>query len=229
MRAFLLTSVMVLSPSLVLGQPNPPSVHASAEAVVYAKPDQVRIEIGVVTQANSAQAAASQNATQLQTVLDKLRAAVGGKGEIRTTGYSLNPNYTFPRNGGEKPTISGYTATNTVQVTSDDVEGVGKVIDAATQAGANEIRQLQFRVRDERPVRAEALKNAARDARASAEAMASALGLTLGPVLEIQEGNPQVIRPMMAMAAGAQAGTPVQAGQIEVRVSVSLTVSLKQP
>jgi uncharacterized protein YggE len=200
-------------------------VRTSAEAVVYGKPDQVRIEIGVVTQASTAQAAAAQNATQLQAVMEKLRAALEGKGDIRTTGYSLNPNYNFNR-GGEKPTITGYTASNTVQVTSDDITGVGKVIDAATNAGANEIRQLQFRVKDERPLRAQALRQAVTDARASAEAMAAAMNLKLGPVLEMEEGTPQVIRPMMAMTAAAP-GTPVQAGQIELRATVTLTVALQ--
>src|SRR5205807_5342690 len=81
----------------------PASVKATGDAVIYAKPDQARIDLGVVTQAATAQAAASQNAAQSQAVLDKLRAALGSKADIKTVGYSLNPNYKYPRDGSQPP------------------------------------------------------------------------------------------------------------------------------
>ena len=52
---------------------------------------------------------------------------LGPSADIRTTGYSLSPDYRYPREGGE-PSISGYTATNVVQVTLVDLTQVGQVI-----------------------------------------------------------------------------------------------------
>jgi uncharacterized protein YggE len=185
-----------------------------------------RIEIGVVTQAPTAQAASAQNATQLKSVLDQLKNVLGPKADIRTTGYSLSPNYQYPRAGGQA-VLTGYTARNTVQVTTEDLAGLGRLIDLAAQTGANNIQQLQFTVKDEGPTRAQALAEAAKQARASAEAMAAALGLKLGKVISVEQGTPQVIRPMMQMARVAAESTPIQEGNIQVHASVTLTIALE--
>jgi uncharacterized protein YggE len=223
-------AVTVLTAVFAAAQPppGPPSVRTTAEVIVSAKPDQAKIDIGVVTQAQTAQSAASQNAAQLQTVMDRLRSALGGKGDVRTVNYALNPNYQYPRDGG-KPTITGYSAVNSVQVTIDDLSVVGKAIDAATQGGANEIQRLQFTLKDERAARAQALRQAAMDARASAEAMAGALGMKLGRVLLLEQGAIEAppIRPMMARTAAVGVPTPIESGQIEVRASVTLTIAIE--
>jgi len=205
----------------------PPSVQATGEAVVETKPDLAKLDIGVVTQASTAQAAATQNATQTKATLDKLRAALGTAGEIHTSGYSLTPNYQYPRDGGA-PSITGYTASNTVEVNSSDIAGIGKIVDAATQGGANRIQGLQFTLKDEAPARAQALRQAAQQARANAEAMAEGMGRKAGAVLRLEQGSPAVIRPIMRQAAAmaAAAPTPVEPGNVEVRATVTVTMQL---
>ncbi len=234
MRTYMFQALGVLCAASAWGQAantagglRPPSIMATGEAVVYAKPDLAKIDIGVLTQAASAQAASAQNAAQLQTVLDKLRAVLGPKADIRTAGYSLTPNYQYPKPGGA-PTVAGYSASNTVEITTEDLPGVGKLIDAATQAGATNVQQLQFTVKDEAPVRAEALRQASAQARVNAESMAAGLGLKLGKVLWLDQGTtPQVVRPMMQMARAGGAPTPVEEGKIEVRATVTLTIALE--
>lgn len=211
------------------GAQTPPvsSVRASGEGSAFAQPDCAKIDIGVVTQAPTAQAASSQNANQLQSVLAKLHEVLGQKADIRTISYSLNPVYQYPRNGG-KPTIDGYSAANIVEVTSGDLPNIGKLIDAATAGGANEIRSLQFTLKDDKPVRAEALRQAVLEARANAQAMAAALGLKLGKMLLLEQSPAQPIRPVMAaMAARVAAPTPVETEPIEVRASVTLTMAVE--
>jgi uncharacterized protein YggE len=204
-----------------------PTVRAAGEAVVYAKPDEAKIDIGVFTQAPTAQLAASQNAAKLQAALDRLRGMLGPKSDIRTISYSVNPNYEF---GGGGRKLNGYNAVNTVRVTTDDLAGLGKLIDAATAAGANEVQRIEFTLKDETPVRAEALRKATVEARANAEAMAGALGLKLGRLVSLEQGSPQTIRPM-AMAAEtarvAAAPTPIEAGVIEVHASVTLVMAVE--
>ncbi|MBZ5583253.1 MAG: SIMPL domain-containing protein [Acidobacteriia bacterium] len=233
MRTHMFQALGVLCAASAWGQPagpvgvRPASVMAAGEAVVSVKPDLAKINIGVLTQAPSAQAASSQNAAQVQAVLDKLRSALGPRADIRTAAYTLSPNYQYPRPGGQ-PTIAGYSASNTVEITTADLAGVGKLIDAATQAGATNIQQLQFTLKDEAPVRAEALRQASAQARANAEAMAAGLGLKLGKVLWLDQGTtPQVAPRMMQMAGAANAATPVEEGNIEVRAAVTLTIALE--
>jgi uncharacterized protein YggE len=204
-----------------------PYIRTTGDATVSAKPDRAKLAIGVVTQAAGAQAAAKRNATDTATMLANLRHALGAGAEIRTSGYSLTPTYTNPRNG-DQSVLSGYTASNTVEVTTDDLANVGKVIDAGAAAGANNVRGLDFLLKDEAPVHAQALREAALKARASAEAVAAALGLKVVRVLSAEEGEPQVIRPMrmMAMAPGASAATPIESGNIQIQATVTLTVEV---
>ncbi|MGC8792185.1 MAG: SIMPL domain-containing protein [Bryobacteraceae bacterium] len=201
-------------------------IRATGEAVIKARPDLAQIEIGLTSQAATAQVAAAQNATQFDAVLGRLRKLVGSKGEIRTAGYSLTPNYRYPREGG-KPEITGYTATNMVQIETRDLDSVGALIDAATQAGANTVHSLRFLLRDEDAVKLEALRTATRKAKASVEAMATAAGLRILRVISVEQVPGPVLRPMreVAMARApeiATAPTPVEPGTIEIHASVTL-------
>jgi uncharacterized protein YggE len=211
---------------------DPPNVRATGEAVIQAKPDQARIDFGVTSQAATAQAAGAQNAKQLEAVLAALRKALGPGAEIKTVSYSLHPDYRYPKEGG-KPQIVGYTATNTVQATTSDLDGVGELIDAATQAGATNVQRLQFRLKDEQAVRAQALAEASKKARANAGAMAGALGLKVVRVLSAQAGGAPVVpvQREFAMAAsmrGVDTTTPIESGTIEIRATVNLVLEIAQ-
>lgn len=205
----------------------PPHVRTTGEAVVTVKPDRAQIDIGVVTQSESSQAAAVANAKQLEATLSRLRQLLGANADIKTISYTINPNYRYPKEGGE-PTITGYTATNVVRVTLDDLTKVGQVIDTATAAGANRIQNLQFTLKNDLVVQAQALQQAAARARAKAEAMAGALNLNMVRVLSVVESSPAVV-PMydVAMARAETARTPIEPGTIEVRATVTLTVEVR--
>ncbi len=204
-----------------------PSIRTTGDAVVSAKPDQVHINIGLVTQAPTAEAAANQNAAQTTAIIAALRASGAGALQIQTSSYSLDPMYIYPKPGG-KPEIQGYTARNTVEVTTGDLAGVGKLIDKATQAGANNIQQLQFSLKDEQAARTEALRVAVERAMAKAQAIASGLGLKVIRVLSVEEGTPAMIRPMAMEAMRMQGApqTPVEPGSLDIRATVTLKVEV---
>jgi uncharacterized protein YggE len=232
----LLAAALTLSYCRVSAQEAPdrtprPSIRVTGEATLKAKPDQAQINVGVVSQAQNAQAAAAENARRLDTVLAELRQALGASGEIKTVSYSLNPNYRYPKEGGA-PTITGYTATNVVEVTVNDLTLVGKLVDAATKSGANQVSRLQFTLKDEQAVRAQALREAVASARAKAEVIASALGAKVLRALRVEESGPVVIQPYVAEALArsdvAAAPTPIEPGTIEVRAIVNLTVEIAQ-
>jgi uncharacterized protein YggE len=208
-----------------------PSIRVTGEAVATVKPDQVQVEIGVLTQAQSAQAAASQNAKQLETVIAELRKALGPSVDIKTLAYALNPNYRYPKEGGQ-PTITGYTAINVVEITINDLAEVGKVIDLATRSGANNIQRLQFTIKDVQEVQSQALRGAARKAKVQAEVLAQALGLKVVRVLSVEESGPSP-RPVKDVVLAARAesfegSTPVEPGTIELRAIITLTVEVSE-
>jgi len=216
---------VILVGTAAWAESQPPYVRATGEASVSARPDRATLQIGVVTQAASAQNAATQNAAKTASLIAALRRSLGADADIHTSGYSLNPNFRSPKDGGQL-ILNGYTATNAVEITTNDLANVGKVIDAGTQAGANDVRGLEFGIKDEAPLRAQALREAAQKARASAEAMAAGLGLKVIRVLSAEEGSAQVIRPMRAMMAAAANNTPIEAGNVKVDATVTLTLEV---
>lgn len=198
-------------------------LRAMGEGVVSTKPDQARISIAVVTQAATAQEASQQNATQTTTVLGALQTAAGPGAEIRTTSYAVTPNYSNPR-PGEQSVLIGFTVTNQVEVTLADLTIIGKVIDAAILAGANRVTSLSFGLKDDQRQRLQALRLAAVQAKAHADAMAAGVNLRSGAILSIQEGSVGIIQPLRTTLAGAV--TPIETGLVEVRASVTMEVEL---
>ena len=209
-------------------QPKRPFIRATGEATVAAKPDQVKVDIGVTSQAETAQAAASENARHTDAVMQQIRQAFGAVAQLKTLGYSVSPQYRYPKPGGP-PSIAGYTVSNTIEVKLDDISRAGKLIDLATQSGANAIHSLQFGLKDETALQAQALREASANARAKAEAMAGGLSLKIAGVISAEEGGTNIVRPMapMVMARKVEAApTPVAADNIEVHASVTLTVEV---
>jgi uncharacterized protein YggE len=210
-------------------KPSSPLIRVTGEATVTTKPDQARIDIGVVTEAKDAQAAANENATKLDAVLGDLRKVLGPEADIKTISYSLTPLYHYPKEGGT-PTITGYSATNVIQVKTNELTQVAQVIDTAAHSSANRIQSLQFTLKDAQAAYLQALREAVAKARAKAEAMGSALGLKIVRVLSAEEGEspsrplPAERMPMRAAATPVQ--TPVESGTIEVHATVTLTVEV---
>jgi uncharacterized protein YggE len=206
------------------------SIRVTGDAKVTAKPDRVQIDIGVTTRAAQSQDAASQNARQVDAVLAAVRKATGPAAVLKTISYSLNPTYQYHPNG-EEPTITGYSAVNVLQVTLDDLAKIGTVIDSATLAGANHVQGIQFTLRDQDAVRAEALRQAATRARAQAEVLAAALALKVVRVLSVEENSPRVVPVRAYMGAPrttaiTATATPVEAGTLDVTADVMLTVEV---
>jgi uncharacterized protein YggE len=230
--AVILACAVAASPARAQQTPPSPvsSIRVTGDAQVTAKPDRVQIDIGVTTRAAQSQEAASQNARQVDAVLAAVRKATGPAVVLKTISYSLNPTYQYHSNG-EEPTITGYSAANVVQVTLDDLAKIGTVIDSATLAGANHVQGIQFTLRDQDAVRAEALRQAATRARAQADVLAAALGLKVVRVLSVEENSPRVV-PVRAYMGAPRAGasavtaTPVEAGTLEVTADVMLTVEV---
>jgi uncharacterized protein YggE len=205
----------------------PPYVRVHGEATISVEPDQAQIDIGVITQGATSQAASDANSKQASGVIDQLKAAIPSA-TIKTVNFSVNPNYKYAKEGGT-PTILGYTANNTVRLELNDTALVRKVIDVATKSGANNVNRLNFTLKDEKPYRARALGEAAAQARSSADALAASLHLKVGGVLQVDEGQPVIVSPARQVdfaRAESNTETPLSPGNIDVHASVNVTFEL---
>jgi uncharacterized protein YggE len=202
-----------------------PSITAVGDASVSVPPDMARVDLGVATQAATAQDATQQNATQAGAVITALQTLLGSNASIKTISYSVSPVYNNPPSG-QSATIIGYMVTNIVEATLTDLTQVGKVIDTAIQSGANRVQGISFGLQDRTAPVAQALKLAASRARSQADAIASGLNLHTGSVLEASEGvnltnNPTVLAPGAGVAT-----TPIETGMVVVQASVTIQVAI---
>jgi len=207
-----------------------PFIQVSGTAQVQVPSDRARLNFAVVTEATTAAEATTQNATQMDAVARALRATGAAGLNIETWGYDLQPRYSRPTPTDQTPRIVGYQATNNVRVTVDDVTVVGRLIDAAVTGGANRITSLRFEARDAETARIEALRRAVQNAHSQAEAMASALGVVLGPPLEVHGGAQAPMpppMPYMEMARmDAMVDTPIEAADQTVSANVTIRYAL---
>lgn len=211
-----------------------PFIQVSGSADVKVRPDRAHVNFAVVTEGTNAAEAASQNATQMAAVNAALRATGAAGLTIESWGYDLQPRYARTTSPDVAPRIVGYQATNNVRATVDDVTVVGRLIDAGIAAGANRVTSLSFEARNTDAARADAIRQAVQKARAEAETMASALGVPLGPALEVHGGAHVPMPPPMPynmaemrMAAAPQAvDTPISAADQTVTAQVTIKFRL---
>jgi uncharacterized protein YggE len=201
----------------------------SAQAEARRVPDIAMLSAGVVTQAADANAAMRANAEEMTKVVAAIRAAGIAERDIQTSGVNLNPQYRYAEN--LPPAITGYQASNNVNITVRDIAKVGKILDALVATGANQINGPSFDVDDKESAFDEARRAAVDKARARAAMYAKTLGMQVRRIVSISEGSgfsPPRPMPMMAMAKmeRAQADTPISPGESTLSVNLDVVFEL---
>ncbi|MFL5248964.1 MAG: SIMPL domain-containing protein [Myxococcales bacterium] len=213
----------LLLPHLAFAETMPslaPQIVATATGEARLRPDRANVLVGVQTRAKTAAAAARENNTRQQAVIDAIVAAGIPREQISTENYNVTADTRIDK-PGQNPVVVGYVVTNVVRVEVRRIEQVGPVIDAALGKGANQIDAVDWFSSNTDAARRQALADAVAKARGDADAMARAGGGKLGPLLEIATsddlGGP---RPLYRSAMSAQAATPIEAGELTVQVHV---------
>lgn len=209
----------------------PPYISASAIGETRVTPDRAIVQVTVDSRAESAASAGSQNREKQERVIDAVTAHGVAAPQIRTSGYVVNPEYAEPERG-RAPRVTGYRATNTIQVEVRSIDNIGKVIDAALGAGATNIGSVGLYASNTDAARREAVQLAVTKARGEAESAATAAGGTLGKLVELTIDPGAIPRPLLQNvvitgAAGpfresgvAPSYTPVEAGESLVIATV---------
>jgi hypothetical protein len=205
-----------------------PSIIVSGEGIVKVAPDQAWVRIGSESRSKNSKDAQQRNA-ELMTAVQRQLAKLGiPKDAIKTIGIDLQLEFDY-RDGRQTP--RGYVARNTIEVRVDDLAKLGDVLDAAVGSGATNLHGLRFDVKNRDRVEQQALQAAVTNAMAKAQAMATAASRAVDRILRIEESfsgsAPQPMVMERAMAARADASTPVAAGELEIRAQVRLTAAIK--
>ncbi len=217
-----------------LAAPSQRTIRVSGVGESRARPDAARMSFAVETFAATAREAGQENAGIMERVVQALEAAGVSRTDIETSAYSVFPEYVEPRPGEPAAErIRGYRATNQVRILTRELPRIGDLIDLALGAGANRVNGVFFELREAEAVQAEAMRQAVRTARVSAETIAAALGVRLGEVLDASSGV-QPVRPVpyaleraQAMMGDAVASTPIEPGEQTVQANVSLVFAIQ--
>jgi hypothetical protein len=183
-------------------------------------PDEASFTIGVQTQGSTAREALSANSEQMRRVIAAVKAAGVAKDDIKTQDVSVSANY------ADEGRIDGYSARNSVLVKIRDLDKAGPILDAASNAGANEVYGPTLSRSDEDALQAKALGSAVQDARKKAEALADAAGVRLGRVTSITEGSSGGWQPYYAERALAKDTAPIEPGTQDSQATVTVTFAI---
>ena len=201
------------------------TIVVSGTGRVAVQPDVADLRLGVTVAKPTVEAARGEAAATMDAILRAVDGAGVARADVRTAMLSVQPRYDY--RDGRAAVLTGYEIANVVEVSVRDLSALGDVIDATLTAGATSMDALSFRLADPRPAEREARRQAMAEARSRADVLAEAAGVTVQGVSDIVEGQP--VRPpgpvakAERMALAADAGTPVEAGTLEVAVSVSVT------
>ena len=230
MKRIALAAVLLLTAAAIAGVARPEGAHAvegqpqstdsitvSGNGSVVAVPTTAVLSLGVDVRAATAKAALAANAREMRQVIDAVKTA-GGR-QVATQSVSLSQ--VLGQNG--EPT--GFAASNVVTATVD-VARAGAVIDAAVDAGANQVSGPAMSAADQGTLYRQALKAAMTDARLRAETLAAAAGRSLGKVTSVVESGGATPVPLYEKAAVSDGATPIEAGTQETTASIAVTFSL---
>jgi uncharacterized protein YggE len=204
-------------------------ITVSGEGEIKAVPDEAILSAGVVSQAATAEEALAANRRAMNDVFATLKQQGILDRAIRTSEFNVSPQYEAERKDGAPPHIVAYRVSNSVSVAVDDLSKLGSAIDALVASGANSMGGISFTIRDPKPLLGQARDAAVKDAMDRAETYAKAAGLTLGHVVQINEGGMESPRPVFRAMAfdAAPAPTPIAAGEQTVSAQVTMTFEIK--
>ena len=203
-------------------------VSASGTGTAVGEPDVMVLNVGVSVERESIAQAREDAASAQAAVIDALKDNGVDEDDIQTVQFSISPRYNFSRLDNERE-IVGYVVSNVVTAKVRDLDKAGDVIDVATLAGGDDavVQGISFSIDDPTELRAQAREEAVKNAREQAAQLASLAGANLGRLISISESSfsPIFERSITGGIGGGAADvaqTPIEAGQLEIRVTVNV-------
>lgn len=193
-------------------------------------PDIAIISAGVVTRAATATGAISQNAARMERVRTALLRAGIAERDIQTSSINLNPDYRYQ--DGQAPQLTGYSASNNVNVRFRDIRNAGQILDALVREGANQINGPTLTIDKPELALDEARGRAIANGRARAELYARALGMRVVKLLVVSEnasfrGGPEIVVTGARMGGVADAASKIDPGEQQLQVTVQMSFELQ--
>jgi hypothetical protein len=205
-------------------------ISVSGTGRVTVTPNLAILNLGASVTSKTVADAREQAAQSMQAVVDAVKAKGVDAKDIQTTSFNISPQYNYTQDKGQE--IVGYQVTNLVTVKVRNLDSVPDIIDAAAQAGGNDVRvnNVQFTVENTDQFLTQARDEALKNAKEHAQTLADAAGVKLGAPRSISEST-NVPGPVMYAAPAAapdrSTQTPISQGEQELTVTVSVVYSIQ--
>ncbi len=162
------------------------TIAVSGSGTIEAEPNQAKVSLGVETQSENVTDAMENNTLKMMAIYQAMEELGFSKDNIETTYFSVSPVRDYETKEKE---VVAYRVYNEVTVEISNLEEIGKVIEKATNAGANNVKPIEFGLTEEKEkeLKNEAIKKACEDAESKADAIASSFGLVNLRVASVKE------------------------------------------
>jgi len=209
--------------------PNPFGINVFGSALLRVAPDIAFLKFTVSRleqQPGDAFRHAREAARAVRTYLAEV-----GVGDVQSSRITLTQSFRYV--GGEQRFL-GYAATVAFHVLLRDLDRMEDVLTGVIGAGANEIDAVEFQTSRLKEIRAQARRRAVAAAREKAALYCEAADVTLGPVMHIEDINPEQLRGreghtvQATQADDAEAPRAVAPGSIAVGAAVMVAFELAQ-
>jgi len=202
-----------------------PTIDVAGHGEVEGTPDVMTVTMGVQTADPSAQAALARNNERATALISALKAHGVAKDDIQTVDLNVSPTF------DDHFHVTGYSASNTVTAKLRDLARAGSVIDAAALTAGEDVRLqgVSFSIDNTSALVAKARADAVKDAIAQAKQLASAAGVTLGPIRTIDDTGTNVPSPVsfgIGNSASSAAAVPVEPGSQQLSVDVTVVFDI---
>jgi len=207
------------------------TLEVSGSGEVYSKPDLALISFAVVSEAKTVAEAMAQNSQKMNAVIAFVKNQGVEDKDLKTTTFSLRPRYEWREDLSSQRQLVGYEAHQELEVKVREMEKIGRLIEGATAAGANQVGDLQFTIDNREELEREAREKAVKNAKDRAKELASLLGVNLARIInfseESQAPRSYALESLAAVDMGKEAETPqIETGENKIEVTVNITYEI---
>jgi uncharacterized protein YggE len=226
--AGLLVAAPAAAPAAVTA--DSPSVSATGTGYAEAAPDIAVLRFGVTSRQQTVAAARDEVAAGVGRLLELARSFGIADEHISTAALNVRPDTAWnPETRTQEH--RGFIVSRQLSFKLTDISRLGELTERALGLGVTEASPAVFDTSRRAELEAEALAAAARDARARATTIATALGARVGKPLSLSAvgvvGPPQpMLRAAMAEADGMGGAETYEPGLIRVEAGVNATFEL---
>jgi len=214
------------------------TISFTGKGELYVKPDVGMISFSVLTEKKTVAEAMSENTKKMNAVIASIKGEGVEEKDIKTTNFNISPHYEYyesseitiwPTPEGKRVLV-GYEISQTVQVKVRNLEKIGTIIQKSTDAGANDIGNLQFVIDKEEELKNQVKKEAIKNAKDKAKELSGLLGVNLVRIVDFSENAYVPVYYDSGVAALKEASLPaapqIESGQNKIEVNVTITYEI---